>query len=129
MYFLAKKPKTVPRLLDGKYFNIIETNSNSTTMVTKVVAACVICGVQRRGELSSTTNFMEHIRKSHPELVKQVEDYRSRRSNTAEDKETKKQQKTIKEMFKPCTMDDVRFELNLLRKFDCMSFVLIIYDL
>lgn len=97
-----------PRLLDGKYFKIIKRDGS------KVDAVCTECGKTRKGEITSTGNFMEHFRKSHPNLVDEVQLYRKQNDPIDTDVVHKKSQKTISEMFKPFTYDDVRIFLNIL---------------
>lgn len=56
----AKKRKSsMPKLLDGKYFTITKSENS------KIEVTCNICGEVRRGEITSTGNFMNHIKKSH----------------------------------------------------------------
>lgn len=64
----------MPKLLDGKYFTIVSHDQ------TKVEAKCKTCNQTRKGDTRSTGNFMEHIRTKHPELVKEVDDYRKNKS-------------------------------------------------
>lgn len=67
----TKRSKTIPRLLDGKYFEIITSLEDSN-----VTARCVTCGKLRKGTLLSTGNFMKHINSCHPSIAPAVEIYR-----------------------------------------------------
>lgn len=98
--------------MDGKYFTITKKEN------TKIEALCNVptCNKVRRGDVTSTGNFMDHIRKSHPELVAEVELYRKQNSNADGNDErnenTRKHQKTIHQMFKKFTTEEVCFCLE-----------------
>lgn len=62
-----------PKLLDGKYYEIINTHG------TKVDAKCKTCGRVRKGDLRSTGNFMDHYRTQHPSMRDEVEQYRKQK--------------------------------------------------
>lgn len=96
---IAKKARydNIPRLLDGKYFEIVKRDD------IKVEAVCKSCGKIRKGNLTSTGNFMEHIKKSHPELVVKAELHK--KGDKAVEKD--KQQKTIHQMMKKYTHEEV----------------------
>lgn len=69
--FLALvRSKSIPRMLDGKYFFITKRENN------KVVAVCTQCGKSRRGDITSTGNFNDHYKNCHPSLLKEVELYK-----------------------------------------------------
>lgn len=96
----AKKARyeKLPRLLDGKYFEITKREG------TKIEAVCTACKKLRKGNLTSTGNFMDHLRKSHPELVTEAESYKkSGVKNVINDKT----QKTIQDMLKKFTHEEV----------------------
>lgn len=67
-----KQRKTVPRILDGKYFEILKTEGD------KIEAKCTECLQVRKGTLKSTGNFMEHYRSKHGNLVNDIENYRKK---------------------------------------------------
>lgn len=100
---IAKKSRyeTVPRLLDGKYYEIIKRDN------TKIEALCKTCNKVRKGFLTSTGNFMEHLRKSHPELVVEAELYKKQGVGNERNVKNDKHQKTIQEMLKKFTSEEV----------------------
>lgn len=71
----AKEEPSLPKLLDGKYFEVIERNGNN------VHTLCKICGIKRRGTVRSTGNFMDHIKKRHPTLIAEIEAYKKSKKN------------------------------------------------
>lgn len=71
-----QKPN-VSRLLDGKYFEIVNFIDR-----TKIEAKCATCNQVRKGDIRSTGNFMEHYRSKHGEKVKEVEIYRKSKQIT-----------------------------------------------
>lgn len=64
------------------------------------------CGKERKGELTSTGNFMDHFKKSHPLLVEKVEKYR-KSVNENEPKRNQIYKKTIRDMLTSFTQDEV----------------------
>lgn len=73
----AKKNKVnFPKLLDGKYFDVEKSDG------TRVDAVCSTCGKITKGDAKSTGNFMEHYRKHHSSMVKEVEEYRKQKQST-----------------------------------------------
>lgn len=104
----------MPKLLDGKYFTIIKRED------TKIEAQCNLdaCKKVRKGDVKSTGNFMEHIRKEHPQIVAEVEAYRKQCGDDNDTDEAhrakkyKKQQKTIEQMMTNFTMEEVNELLN-----------------
>lgn len=68
-----KKSRSHPRILDGKYFEIQSIDDKNN-----VIATCTECKHPRRGQLTSTGNFLSHIRSKHPELGNDVEKYINR---------------------------------------------------
>ena len=50
-----------PLILDGEFFKIKEINLESV----KVSAVCVLCKNIYNGSLSSTANFLKHLRAKH----------------------------------------------------------------
>lgn len=64
-----QEPRNVPFLLNGKYFTIkhIEKSSN------KVEAICRFCQNEYRATLSSTTNFLNHLRRTHPTKAREYQ--------------------------------------------------------
>lgn len=63
----------MPRILDGKYFEIQSTDEKNN-----VIAICKECKHPRKGQLTSTGNFLAHIRNKHPELGDDMEKYINR---------------------------------------------------
>lgn len=103
----AKRKKTSdPRLLDGKYFKIEKREGN------KVEAICVTCGITRKGDVTSTGNFMEHMKKSHPTLVQSVEKYR--KFGLLTNSNENKKQATLDELCKNFTHEEVGVSLMVL---------------
>lgn len=95
---LSKKRRlNIPRLLDGTFFSIVKTEGS------KIVAKCSNCGKERKGEITSTGNFMDHIKKWHPGLVEKAEAYRK---NLDEGK-AKAHKATIRDMLTTFTQHDV----------------------
>lgn len=103
----SKKAKDcVPKLLDGKYFKIVKSNN------TRVEAECTTCNKIRKGDLKSTGNFMQHIRKSHFEIANEADLYR--KSGIDEKYEAfQKKQKAIDDLMKKCSKEDVSLEMVL----------------
>lgn len=92
---------SIPKLLDGTFYAIVSRDGM------KVVARCLKCGKERKGDISSTGNFMEHIKKSHPDIKEKVEQHRKHSS----DKQQKKHQKTVRDMLTTFTQDEVYSKL------------------
>lgn len=66
------------------------------------------CKKVRKGSITSTGNYMDHIRKSHPELVAEVEHYKKQGDCAGEaDNKARKQQKTIQHLLKNFTSEQV----------------------
>lgn len=98
------KKLSIPKLLDGKYFTI------ATMENTKVTVTCNICGELRRGNITSTGNFMGHIRKHHKHLEDEVEKYKIKQGAMGDDESegnARKRQKLIDDMFKEFTPEQV----------------------
>lgn len=96
----AKRRKFAdPRLLDGTYFRIVKRDGF------KIEAICTACGLARKGFLTSTGNFMDHLKKSHPSLVGKAENYRKygKVPNSKQDKK----QTTLNDLRKNFTHDEV----------------------
>lgn len=89
----------IPRILDGKYFKIVERNNKN------VRAQCMTCGRFRKGSICSTGNFMEHISGCHPTLVAEVELHRKVKSNDS----TETKQTTLPFVFSPLSTQIVSF--------------------
>lgn len=87
----AKRNKVnFPKLLDGKYFDVVKSDG------TRVDAVCSTCGKNTKGDAKSTGNFMEHYRKHHPSMVKEVEEYRKQKQSTVLNNPSK--QTTLREI-------------------------------
>lgn len=61
--------------------------------------------------MKSTGNFMEHIRKSHSEIVNEVELYRKHGNCDKKHEILENKQHSIQELFKRCNAEDVSFEI------------------
>lgn len=102
---VAKRPKTVPRLLDGKYFEILTTNWSMAQP--KITARCTTCGRTRNGTIKSTGNFMDHYISMHANMVPVVENYRKRGGQSGDDLK----QPTITSAFSQLTNTVVCFKI------------------
>ncbi|CAD7012175.1 uncharacterized protein LOC101463035 [Ceratitis capitata] len=60
-------PNEIPTILNGKYFKIIEQDTNSNRASIGVVAACQFCETDKlvKGPLKVTSNFIQHLRNRH----------------------------------------------------------------
>lgn len=99
----TKKAKSIPKLLDGRYFTIVKLEN------TKVEVICSICKRTRRGDLTSTGNFMDHIEKDHADFLDEVKRYR--KSSVVSKKNT---QKTLPQMMKKCTVEEVSLYFRII---------------
>lgn len=61
-----KKAKKYPKILDGKYYTI-RTESAST-----IEAICTMCQEIRKGNHSSTGNFLSHYKLKHSSMLAEV---------------------------------------------------------
>lgn len=77
---MAKRQKTsLPRLLDGKYFEVLNSDWPSSQ---RIEARCQTCAKIRKGDIRSTGNFMDHYRSCHPTLAVAVEKYRKQKDSS-----------------------------------------------
>lgn len=60
---------SVPRILDGIFFSIVSNDNGN------IVARCVNCYENRKGNLKSTGNFKSHYRLKHSNLIGKLEEY------------------------------------------------------
>lgn len=102
----TKRSKTIPRLLDGKYFEIITSLEDPN-----VTARCVTCGKLRKGTLLSTGNFMKHINSCHPSMAPAVEVYKK---EGPRDSSIPSRQPTITSAFPKLTLNVVSFYFDFL---------------
>lgn len=100
--------KSIPRMLDGKYFLITKREND------KVTAVCTQCGKSRRGDIKSTGNFNDHYKNSHPLLAKEIEQYRKLK----QDQNTPMKQPTIPSLMLSSQGVSVR---RILIWFNCKS--------
>lgn len=108
---LAKKRKTsTPRLLDGKYFEIVAQND------TKIEAKCMTCGKHRKGDIRSTGNFMDHYTTAHPTLINEVELHKKGKNDVTSLKQT-----TIFPKAQPLCTHAVSFQSYYFRFFVIMN--------
>lgn len=97
----AKRPRIeIPKLLDGKYFTITKQDGF------RVEATCSRCQTIRKGDINSTGNFMTHIRRKHPDLIEAVNLYKKSKEDIIVT--SVKTQKTLNEMMKPYTTEEVQ---------------------
>lgn len=69
---IAKKPKKeLPKIFDGKYFVVEATNDNTGN----IEARCTMCNEAKKGNISSTGNFLSHYKKKHEHELKDVQQY------------------------------------------------------
>lgn len=87
--------KAIPRLLNGKYFVIARRDKF------KVIATCTICGKNRKGDIRSTGNFMDHYKTSHPTIIEEVEKHRKEKDD--EKAPTMKQTTLVRPISALCT--------------------------
>lgn len=84
----AKKRKKTPKILDGKYFEIV----SSVDVDGNLTAKCTICDEEKKGNIASTGNFLKHFNLKHPLRLNELKLYT--RKNVGE-KEQKQQQLKI----------------------------------
>lgn len=87
----------IPRLLQSNYFTI-ESNVNG-----KVIVKCLTCGEVRKGDISSTGNFLSHIKRKHPTLMPNVTAFLNDESHGE-----LKRQNTITAHLEPVSKEEVR---------------------
>lgn len=95
----AKKQRSVPRLLDGRYY-VLEADNDG-----KIEARCTNCGELRKGHINSTGNFLNHYRTKHASMMTDVEQYINR---TNEVGDVKIVQSTIAIVGPAISKDEVR---------------------
>lgn len=61
--------KTIPKILNGKYYSIQKNEDGN------IEAMCNNCDEVKKGNISSTGNFRTHIKKKHPSLLSQLDEY------------------------------------------------------
>lgn len=84
-----KKSRKIPKIFDGKYFEIDGNVDESGN----VSAKCMTCNQPKSGSISSTGNFFKHYKKRHPLKLEEMKMY----TKTKEDgTKTKLQQKLDK---------------------------------
>lgn len=64
-----KKRKQIPRILDGKHFSIVSQVGE------KIVARCMECDETKKGQLTSTGNFINHYRTKHSPQMTALEQH------------------------------------------------------
>lgn len=67
----------LPRLLDGKYYKVLNESFSSASPA--IEAECQTCHKVRKGHFRSTGNFLEHYKSCHPELLKEVNEYKKQK--------------------------------------------------
>lgn len=55
---ISKKPKKLPKILDGVYFKVNDWDGESINLT----AQCQLCPSQVRGQVTSTGNFFKHFK-------------------------------------------------------------------
>lgn len=58
----AKKTRKTPKILNGTYFEI----ESSVGVDGNLLAKCTICNEVKKGNISSTGNFLKHFQTKHP---------------------------------------------------------------
>lgn len=58
-------------MFDGKYF-IVESQDNNTG---SIEARCTACNETKKGNISSTGNFLSHYQKKHPSEISELKQY------------------------------------------------------
>lgn len=66
-----KRQKKDPRIFDGQYFEVTARDDKNT----HISAICKLCGVVKKGSISSTGNFLKHIKDYHEEKSDEVYTY------------------------------------------------------
>lgn len=74
---VVKKKKKIPRILDGTFYVVEQHQENG-----QIKAKCQECGDIRKGNITSTGNFKTHY-KTHPEKLKDLEEYLKQDASTA----------------------------------------------
>lgn len=64
-----KEQRNIPFIFNGNFFRIKQIYENSN----RVEAFCKFCNNEYRGTLSSTTNFLNHLRRTHPMKAKEYQ--------------------------------------------------------
>lgn len=64
-----KKRKSIPKILDGRYY-AIEKNEEG-----KIEAKYTTCNQMKKGNISSTGNFIAHFKSKHPAAFKELDEY------------------------------------------------------
>lgn len=67
---LPKKRKVTPKLLDGKFYELVKYDTAGS-----VTAKCLFCEKQINGKINSTGNYWDHIRRAHIDELQKVRDY------------------------------------------------------
>lgn len=67
----------------------------------------MICNKIRKGDLRSTGNFMEHFRKSHKEIVHEVEQYRKYANIDEKREKFRNRRNTVDDLLKKYTKEEV----------------------
>lgn len=87
-----KVSRKVPKIFDGKYFEVINHDVNDN-----VKAKCVTCNEMKNGNTSSTGNFFKHYEKKHPLQLNELKLYTKKKDNLSQKSENTKssQQRTL----------------------------------
>lgn len=91
----------IPRLLQSNYFTI-ESNVDG-----KVAVKCLTCGEVRKGDVSSTGNFLSHLKRKHPTLMPNVTAFLNDESVSGQNVSGPKRN-TIISHLEPVSKDEVR---------------------
>lgn len=71
----AKKAKSKPRIFDGTFYEILKEEGGN------VEARCLECLETKKGNMSSTGNFLGHIRTKHPSLAEKLKNHLEQKHN------------------------------------------------
>lgn len=75
-----RKPYTLPKILDGKFYKNIQPNQKT---IGAIQATCTTCYGLISGTTKSTGNFLSHIKRRHKELLPLCQLYCQAKSNAS----------------------------------------------
>lgn len=93
----AKSPKKIPKILDGKYFEV----NGSIDVKGNVQVKCLTCDDIKRGNVSSTGNFFKHYEKVHPLKFNEIRIYTKMKNDNTK----QLQQPTLGQLMQPIQQD------------------------
>lgn len=66
---VKKKTKLIPKIFNGKFY-VVQNESNGN-----IKAKCTVCGDVRKGNISSTGNFISHYKTKHSSKLNELKEY------------------------------------------------------